>query len=463
MSRLPIENILVQPIESLLHPAQGQGQIHPQVAGAMELAAVLNGNTHIVAGGQYIIDGLAVAFAPAGAVQEQHVGALGTADSDTLKMLCNVFAGVVHVAGDDGPQLVHPFVALVLIAADEGIHAQHIHGIVVAERGFLFHPVPEPGIVDDGVAAHQTCQVEGLAGGVHGYGAQLGILTDGLGGDVLVADADQVGPDLVGDDVDIVLFVDLHGLLDLPAFPDTAAGIMGGAENGGVDLVVHDLLLHIGEVHPPDAFLVDIEGGVDDVVAVVFQSVGEANVGGGVEQHIIAPGAEHVQSADHTAQDTVGIADVLGLQAFHTVAELVPADDGIVVFLPGGEVAIGRMLGPLDDGFGNGGHRGEVHVGHPHGDQVEALLGSGDGKSGGTGGIHGNGIHAMTVHDGSEIVFHSESPFVYIVGFIIASKVSICNKFRFIGEFIALARERPWLPPGGSCHQKRLFGTVFGD
>ena len=30
-------------------------------------------------------------------------------------------------------------------------------------------------------------------------------------------------------------------------------------------------------------------------------------------------------------------------------------------------------------------------------------------------------------------------------------------------EFIALARERPWLPPGGSWHENPLFGTDFHD
>ena len=67
-------------------------------------------------------------------------------------------------------------------------------------------------------------QVEGLGGGVEGGSAHPGVLTDGLGGDVLVAGEDDVRPDLVGYDVDIILFVQYHGLFQLPPLPDAAAG-----------------------------------------------------------------------------------------------------------------------------------------------------------------------------------------------------------------------------------------------
>ena len=61
------------------------------------------------------------------------------------------------------------------------------------------------------------------------------------------------------------------GLLQLPTLPHTAAGVVGRAEHGGVDLVLHDLLLHVLKIHPPHAVLVLLQGAVDNVVAVIGQ------------------------------------------------------------------------------------------------------------------------------------------------------------------------------------------------
>ena len=59
--------------------------------------------------------------------------------------------------------------------------------------------------VNDVIAADETGKVEGLGGGVEGGSAHPGVLTDGLGGDVLVAGEDDVRPDLVGYDVGLIV------------------------------------------------------------------------------------------------------------------------------------------------------------------------------------------------------------------------------------------------------------------
>ena len=117
-----------------------------------------------------------------------------------------------------------------------------------------------------------------------------------------------------------MLFIQCHGLFNFPAFPDTAAGIVGRAEDGSVDLIFYDLALHIFKVHPPDALFIQLEGAVDDMVAVVGQGSGEADVSGGVDQNLVTPGAQYIYGAGDTAQNTVGIADMFRLQAVHTVA-----------------------------------------------------------------------------------------------------------------------------------------------
>ena len=146
---------------------------------------------------------------------------------------------------------------------------------------------------------------------------------------------------------------------------------------------------------------------MDDVVAVIGQGGGEADIGGGVKQNVVTLGAENVQGAGDAAQNTVGIANVLALQTFHTVADIVPADDAVIVFLPGGEIAVGCVLRALDDGFGNGGAGGEIHIRDPHGNHIETIFGTCGAESGGlTHSVHRDGIHAPAVHNGGEIVFH---------------------------------------------------------
>ena len=70
---------------------------------------------------------------------------------------------------------------------------------------------------------------------------------------------DDVRPYLVGNNVDVVLLVDLHRLFDLPALPNASRRVVGRAEKRGVDVVFDDLALHILEIHTPDAVLVAVK------------------------------------------------------------------------------------------------------------------------------------------------------------------------------------------------------------
>ena len=108
-----------------------------------------------------------------------------------------------------------------------------------------------------------------------------------LRGDVLMAVEQDVRPDLVGDDVDVVLLEKRHCLFELPAFPYAAARVVRRAEDGGVDLVLHDAALHVLKVHAPDATLVKDKRTVDEVVAVSVADAREAHVGGGVYEHVV--------------------------------------------------------------------------------------------------------------------------------------------------------------------------------
>ena len=380
----------------------------------MEHPAVLPGHPHVPAGLEHLGDGAAVGCAPIGAVQEEHVGALGFCHRNALEMGVDVVAGEVHVAAEHPAELVHPVVALGAVGTDERVHGQHIHLIVMGLGALGHHPVPQVRIINNMVAAHQARQVEGLAGGVERHGALPGVLAHRLGGSMLMAVEQDVRPDLIRDDQAVVGPVDLHGPCDLLQGPDPAAGVMGGAENRHMDMVLFQFGVHVGVVHPPDALLVPHQRRVDDAVAVVLQRLGEADVGGAVEQHTVAGGGKAGHRRDHPAQHAVLVADAVpGKQRrVRPVAPHLPVDDGVVVGVGGLKIAEGRVLRPPDDGRRHGGHRGEVHVGHPHGDGVKAGLGGARRKPARLAqGIHRDGVLAVAVHDRCEIVLHLTGSF----------------------------------------------------
>ena len=124
-----------------------------------------------------------------------------------------------------------------------------------------------------------------------------------------------------------------------------------------------------------------------------------------MEEYLVTPGTDTVQGADDAAQNPVFIADVLFGKALNAVAGALPADDGIVVFLCGVEVAEGRVLGPGDNGLLNGGAGGEIHVRDPHGDHVEARLGC-PRCTGAADTVYSDGILPTAVHKGGKIIMH---------------------------------------------------------
>ena len=264
------------------------------------------------------------------------------------------------------------------------------------------------------VAAHQTGQIEGLGGGVQGHGAHCGVFTDGLGGDVLVAEKKDVAPDFIGDNHHIMLAVQFHRLLHFPLFPNSAAGVVGRAENGSVDFVLQDFLLHVGKVHPPDTVSILDQRRMDETIAIAAQGLGEAQIGGGVNQNLVSPGAEHIQSRDDTAQNAVLVANVRFGQTGNTIVTFLPADDGIKVFLSWVEVAKGGVLNALNHRLLNSGNHRKVHICHPHGNAVKPRFRRRVSRAGSTDHIHSDGILSPAVQNGSEIIFHGVFPRFYL-------------------------------------------------
>ena len=228
---------------------------------------------------------------------------------------------------------------------------------------------------------------------------------------MLVTRQDDIGPNLVRDHHAIVLAIDVHGTFDLVALPYAAAGIVRRAEHRGMDVVLGELALHVLKVHTPHALVVELKRAVDNAIARGLDGLGKADVGGTVDQYRIARLDIRAQRRHDTAQYAVFVADMLRRQALNAVATALPFDDAVEVLGTRIEVAKHGVLGALNDVLLDRGHRGKIHVRHPHGNAVEALVGCVRSHAGNLApGVNGDGVHTVAVDKRGKVVFHAELP-----------------------------------------------------
>ena len=94
-------------------------------------------NTYIPAGFLHLVNGDAMICAPLSAIQKQHISAFRFGDLHAGEVLRDKITGVIHIAGNGLTQFVYPLIAFRSVRADQRMHGQHIHGIVMAQRGLL--------------------------------------------------------------------------------------------------------------------------------------------------------------------------------------------------------------------------------------------------------------------------------------------------------------------------------------
>ena len=125
-----------------------------------------------------------------------------------------------------------------------------------------------------------------------------------------------------------------------------------------------------------------------------------------MEQDLVPGSGERLDRAGDTAVDPVLIADIVPFESDETVARGLPVYDALVVFIPRLEVAVERVLCALNHSRWNSGTGGKIHIRHPHGNGIKPFLWGGRLISPNlvADAIHGNGIHAAAINDGSEIV-----------------------------------------------------------
>ena len=272
------------------------------------------------------------------------------------------------------------------------------------------------------VAADQTRQVKRLARRIEGDRAHASILAHRLRRDMLVSRQDDIGPNLVRDHHAIVLAIDVHGALNLVALPYAAAGIVRRAEHRGMDVVLGEFALHVLKVHAPHALVVKFKRAVDNTITRGFDRLGKTNVGGAMDQHRIARLDIRAQRRHDPAQHAVFVANMFRAQALDAIAAALPFDDAVEVLGARIEIAKHGVLGTLNDVLLDRGHRGKIHVGHPHGNAVEALVGCVRSHTGDlTPRVNGDGVHAVAVDKRAKVVFHAELPckVIVLVGVIV--------------------------------------------
>ena len=115
--------------------------------------------------------------------------------------------------------------------------------------------------------------------------------------------------------------------LMLPLLPDSAARIVRRAEDSCMYAVIPDLPLHILKVHAPHAALIDLKRAQHNVVAIILQRPGEADVSRRVDQHAVTPRTDYSESAYHAAENTVLIAYGISCESADIVANAVPLYD----------------------------------------------------------------------------------------------------------------------------------------
>ena len=219
-----------------------------------------------------------------------------------------------------------------------------------------------------------------------------------------------------------MLAIDVHGALDLVTLPYAAAGIVRRAEHRGMDVVLGELVLHVLKVHTPHALVVELKRAVDNTIARGLDGLGKADVGGAMNQHRIARLDIRAQRRHDTAQHAVFVADMFRAQALDAIAAALPFNDAVEVLGTRVKVAKHGMLSALNDVLLDRGHRGKIHVGHPHGNAVEALVGCVRSHTGDLApGVNGDGVHAVAVDKRAKVVFHAEPPckVIVLVGVIV--------------------------------------------
>ena len=119
--------------------------------------------------------------------------------------------------------------------------------------------------------------------------------------------------------------------------------------------------------------------GISDLIAVPalinldFADVKTVMESGGMAHMGIGYGEGENKMID-AAKNAIFITNVLRFQTLYTVSHPLPFDDRIKILFSWAEISIGGMVRSFNDRLWNRRHRREIHIRHPHRDQVKPFF-----------------------------------------------------------------------------------------
>ena len=189
------------------------------------------------------------------------------------------------------------------------------------------------------------------------------------------AAADQVAVDLVGHHPEVILPHDLTGSAQLLLRPHAAGGILGIAPEYQFAGGIGALLLKVLEVHLKGAVGLFMERGGQHAHTGVLRRVDKVAVGRGVHQHLFVPGTQRLCQLVQGGNDARRHAQLLFREAPIVVVSA-PFGESIVIFVViQAGIAEDAAVDTAAESVQNLRGHAELHVGHPHADELLVLVG----------------------------------------------------------------------------------------
>ena len=210
-----------------------------------------------------------------GQVNPCKIGSVRDVHDGIRKILRQIILDKAEVAIEVSLQLIEPLLAIIVgrLCRGEGQGVDHAKQLVAGlELG------AQLGIADDDVGEAEACHVEGLGRSHAGDELRIG-LHDGRHRNVLLAAADQVAVDLIGDDPDIVFLYDLSDAGQFLSGPHAAGGVLRVAPEKQLAVRIGTLALKILIVQIELAIGILLQRRVQDLQIRILGSMEEIAIG----------------------------------------------------------------------------------------------------------------------------------------------------------------------------------------
>lgn len=282
-------------------------------------------------------------------------------------VLFEELAYVIDVACDVLHHLVEPLFTLV-VSHFESRCAEDVAATCVSAVALGVECCAKFLVGNDRNRRCQTCDVECLAGCSQRDGAVSQIVVERRNAAELIGFDDQVGVNLVRDDLHVVLATQLAYAQQLLLRKDATRRVVGRAEEQR--LCTLQLAIEVLEI--------DLETTIDNPHRVVDQSavilidhICKWRIYRRLNHHAVAFVGQCTNCESKACHHTGREAEPLALD-LPIVATLLPADDCVEIACGANAVAIHFVISTTNYGLGNFGHYLEIHIGDPHRDDVVA-------------------------------------------------------------------------------------------